>query len=93
MNAMEMDTSTEENKPDKTREKKLTCERIPWEVQWITEQMKNHDEKTVKQRRRNKDNEMRNVINERESFTHCHTAMRLIGLSVHRKSCYSLLCS
>lgn len=44
------------------REKKLTCERIPWEVQRNTEQMENHDEKTIKQKG---DNEMRNMNNER----------------------------
>lgn len=45
-------------------EMKLTCERIPWEVQWNTEQMGNHDEETTKQKEETKDNEMRNMKNE-----------------------------
>lgn len=35
-------------------EKKLTCERILWEVQGNREQMENHDEKTIKQKEETK---------------------------------------
>lgn len=77
-----METSTR-GKQSRQREKKLTC-RVPWEVQRNTEQMENHDEKTMERKRRNKDNEMRNVNNgrgqpSRHIINPVTPLMRLIG--------------
>lgn len=49
-----------ETKQRRQKEKKLTCERILWEVQWDTEQMGNRDENTTKHKEDNEKREMNN---------------------------------
>lgn len=87
---MQMETSSKERGKKRQEEKKLTCERIAWEVQWNTEQMENRDEKIIKQK---EDNEMRNMNNANgrpcpaASLTQRHTA----GQPVNSDRCLSLL--